>query len=248
MVIDGVGHCELSKTLCNCHISPLCQQTRKSPAVSTQLHFYHVCTAMRPAFHQFSRSSFYRIPIVSRLSLPPYHFIRSGCVVTSRQFNSSRGQWSNRLHHAEKSVLSLDDSTIYALSTAPGRAAIAVIRISGPSCVEVRFLSTHPPTHPIPNKCKSLDIPLPLSHQTSPQTSLRRRPNPLRSHQGTNSRQYPRLQRPSPLLPCPKHLNRRRHPRTAYPRWHRNHHLRSACAVILYFHHIRPPNPSRRAR
>lgn len=30
------------------------------------------------------------------------------------------------------------DSTIYALSTAPGRAAIAVVRISGPACVKVR--------------------------------------------------------------------------------------------------------------
>lgn len=29
------------------------------------------------------------------------------------------------------------DSTIYALSTAPGRAAIAVVRISGPACVPV---------------------------------------------------------------------------------------------------------------
>lgn len=29
------------------------------------------------------------------------------------------------------------DSTIYALSTAPGRAAIAVVRISGPACVSV---------------------------------------------------------------------------------------------------------------
>lgn len=29
------------------------------------------------------------------------------------------------------------DSTIYALSTAPGRAAIAIIRISGPACLQV---------------------------------------------------------------------------------------------------------------
>jgi tRNA modification GTPase len=29
------------------------------------------------------------------------------------------------------------DSTIYALSTAPGRAAIAVVRISGPACASV---------------------------------------------------------------------------------------------------------------
>ncbi|KAL4899720.1 hypothetical protein BDW74DRAFT_108748 [Aspergillus multicolor] len=29
------------------------------------------------------------------------------------------------------------DSTIYALSTAPGRAAIAVVRVSGPACIAV---------------------------------------------------------------------------------------------------------------
>ncbi|KAF2397125.1 P-loop containing nucleoside triphosphate hydrolase protein [Trichodelitschia bisporula] len=32
---------------------------------------------------------------------------------------------------------SAEDSTIYALSTAPGRAAIAVVRVSGPACVEI---------------------------------------------------------------------------------------------------------------
>lgn len=30
-----------------------------------------------------------------------------------------------------------DSSTIYALASAPGRAAIAIIRISGPACLEV---------------------------------------------------------------------------------------------------------------
>ena len=30
-----------------------------------------------------------------------------------------------------------DDWTIYALSTAPGRSAIAIIRLSGPACLEV---------------------------------------------------------------------------------------------------------------
>lgn len=33
------------------------------------------------------------------------------------------------------------DSTIYALSTAPGRAAIAVVRVSGPACASVRISS-----------------------------------------------------------------------------------------------------------
>lgn len=33
-------------------------------------------------------------------------------------------------------------ATIYALSTAPGRAAIAIVRISGPRCLEVCDVST----------------------------------------------------------------------------------------------------------
>jgi hypothetical protein len=31
------------------------------------------------------------------------------------------------------------NDTIYAVSTAPGRAGIAIVRISGPSCLDVRF-------------------------------------------------------------------------------------------------------------
>lgn len=37
-------------------------------------------------------------------------------------------------------TLSADSSTIFALSTAPGRAAIAIIRISGPACLDVSIL------------------------------------------------------------------------------------------------------------
>jgi hypothetical protein len=37
------------------------------------------------------------------------------------------------------------DSTIYALSTAPGRAAIAVVRVSGPHCVLVCGIVLHYP-------------------------------------------------------------------------------------------------------
>ena len=33
-----------------------------------------------------------------------------------------------------------NEPTIFALSTAPGRSAIAIIRISGPACLKVRFL------------------------------------------------------------------------------------------------------------
>lgn len=44
-----------------------------------------------------------------------------------------------RLYRAETPHHSLQDPTIYALSTAPGRAAIAIVRISGPACMKVLF-------------------------------------------------------------------------------------------------------------
>ena len=50
----------------------------------------------------------------------------------------------------ERSTLSLikdDEATIYALSTAPGRAAIAIIRISGPACMTV-YRALCPQTSP----------------------------------------------------------------------------------------------------
>lgn len=57
------------------------------------------------------------------------HFPESACRIPdhARAFSSTR-----------PTRFMLDgDSTIYALSTAPGRAAIAVLRISGPGCVSV---------------------------------------------------------------------------------------------------------------
>ena len=54
-------------------------------------------------------------------------------------------RWRWRLQHWPRRALSTSvqqqaqSDTIYALSTAPGRAAIAVIRISGPACLEVRL-------------------------------------------------------------------------------------------------------------
>jgi len=54
-----------------------------------------------------------------------------------RQFNSK-----TRLFHSTS--FRQEESTIYALSTAPGRAAIAVIRISGPACLQV-MLPVHMP-------------------------------------------------------------------------------------------------------
>jgi len=46
-------------------------------------------------------------------------------------FSTAHKAWSDEGRSSE------EDSTIYALSTAPGRAAIAIIRISGPECIGV---------------------------------------------------------------------------------------------------------------
>jgi tRNA modification GTPase len=68
------------------------------------------------------------------------------------------------------------DSTIYALSTAPGRAAIAVVRISGPACVPVcdpnhrkppntnktRYTKASVQTHPSPSPAMQ-----PFAHSTT---------------------------------------------------------------------------------
>lgn len=42
--------------------------------------------------------------------------------------------------HSDASVVNFVDDTIYALSTAPGRAGIAIIRISGSSCLDVSLV------------------------------------------------------------------------------------------------------------
>jgi hypothetical protein len=44
------------------------------------------------------------------------------------------------------SLLTNGDPTIYALSTSPGRAAIAVIRVSGPACMQVGYVCNKPST------------------------------------------------------------------------------------------------------
>jgi hypothetical protein len=43
-------------------------------------------------------------------------------------------------HASARTSFGFGDGTIYAVSTAPGRAGIAIIRISGPSSLDVRFL------------------------------------------------------------------------------------------------------------
>ncbi|KAI9880163.1 MAG: mitochondrial splicing system protein [Pleopsidium flavum] len=46
-------------------------------------------------------------------------------------FSTARKGWIDEVRSSE------EDSTIYALSTAPGRAAIAIVRISGPACIDI---------------------------------------------------------------------------------------------------------------
>ena len=55
-------------------------------------------------------------------------------------FNSQRC-----LHSTSDQSLVIEEDTIYALSTAPGRAGIAIVRISGPLCLQVwLFIPNNP--------------------------------------------------------------------------------------------------------
>ena len=54
------------------------------------------------------------------------HIFSSPSVPTSKSHNTSLA-----------TAISFEDDTIYALSSGPGRAGIAVIRVSGPACVDV---------------------------------------------------------------------------------------------------------------
>lgn len=60
---------------------------------------------------------------------------RAGPALLWHRIQLSTRQHSRLPHrHSHHTSLSLEESTIYALSTAPGKAAIAVIRVSGPAC------------------------------------------------------------------------------------------------------------------
>lgn len=59
--------------------------------------------------------------------------------------------------------------TIYALSTAPGRAAIAVVRISGPRCLQVRYISYADVKLA---KRYHVDIPIVMPGQTFPKATI----------------------------------------------------------------------------
>jgi hypothetical protein len=54
-----------------------------------------------------------------------------------RPINSSHAKTGVRSFFGAAAAASLEPDTIYALSTAPGRAAIAIVRISGPACLDV---------------------------------------------------------------------------------------------------------------
>lgn len=78
---------------------------------------------------------------------------------------------------------SLDaDSTIYALSTASGRAAIAVVRVSGNACVEVSLTATGV-LRTLLTQWIRIDIQSPMSEYIPPETTARRSTNALRTGQ-----------------------------------------------------------------
>ncbi|KAF2878255.1 GTP-binding protein TrmE N-terminus-domain-containing protein [Massariosphaeria phaeospora] len=92
-------------------------------------------------------------PLITAIALPrPLLRLSSACWAQSLRHHHRRGHGlipparrrlkpgQPRLHHSSYSsalVANCAEPTIYALSTAPGKAAIAVIRISGPACSQV---------------------------------------------------------------------------------------------------------------
>lgn len=57
----------------------------------------------------------------------------------SDDFISSRANRLRRTVRRQLNSTTPEDATIYALSTAPGTAAIAIIRISGAGCIDVQY-------------------------------------------------------------------------------------------------------------
>lgn len=73
----------------------------------------------------------------SRLRLSSHASQTSVINSRSRPNNAARGACHHEFSTSFKKSVEIRDPTIYALSTAPGRAAIAVIRVSGSECVKV---------------------------------------------------------------------------------------------------------------
>lgn len=97
-----------------------------------------------------------------------------------------------RIYHALRQVFSSSHSTIYALSTPPGRSAIAIVRVSGPS------------TRKVPLKNPPLIQDSPNTHElstTDPSSS-----NPSKTP--TSQRQIPPRQGIDIIFPLPQVIYR----------------------------------------
>lgn len=96
-------------------------------------------SARRTTLSMLRRSSCTKIifagPRITRCASPCYKFLD-----VARRQPLAKHFTSNTIRrgHVHNNVPAFGD-TIYALSTAHGRAGIAVIRISGPSCLQVSF-------------------------------------------------------------------------------------------------------------
>ncbi|CRG88768.1 tRNA modification GTPase MnmE [Talaromyces islandicus] len=96
------------------------------------------------------------------------------CVVSCYQHSvTERGIRAafEKSFHTSTARYSNGYSTIYALSTAPGRAAIAVIRISGPACLQI-YRSLCPRTRDPKPRVATLRALYDPSQETSPNTVL----------------------------------------------------------------------------
>jgi hypothetical protein len=114
-----------------------------------------------------------------------------------------------RLYHTDT-----EEPTIYALSTASGRAAIAVIRVSGPACRQVRIL--HTITHLRPSHV--IGIQRAVSLCSLPQAPACNPTQTIYPPSASFACNDTRLRRPYTLLSCAEYRNGRRRPRTARTR------------------------------
>ena len=81
-----------------------------------------------------SGSPFVHFPKHGRCTIYPYVVNRSFCKAEHRWRGHHRLSLQSR---GNQTLAGFREPTIYALSTAPGRAAIAIIRLSGPACLNV---------------------------------------------------------------------------------------------------------------
>jgi len=96
-----------------------------SPNSATNSATPRYLAALRPSGIAFARHA---------STIPIFGQRKAGHVFISEKAN--RFRWASR--RQLNSTIS-EETTIYALSTAPGTAAIAIIRISGAACVDVQY-------------------------------------------------------------------------------------------------------------